>query len=66
MEDYKIAIRSYLSQKEVDINVIAHEAAHVTFMMMDNKGLPNTEDNEEVFCYLIRYIVEKVLKYVKI
>ena len=52
-------------QQEVTENEIAHEAAHITFMIMDNKGLPNTEDNEEVFCYIIGYIVEKTVNILK-
>lgn len=44
-----------------DFNTIVHESSHTTFKIMDGLGMPNTEDNEEIFCYLNGYISQETI-----
>jgi len=47
--------------EESDFNTIIHESSHTTFKIMDGLGMPNTEDNEEIFCYLNGYISQETI-----
>lgn len=42
-----------------DINIISHEAFHVTCAIMEQVGIPFIEDTEEAFAYLIGFIAEQ-------
>lgn len=46
------------------ISIIAHESAHAVFALMRSRGLDIKD--EEVFCYLLEFIIDNVLKCLKI
>lgn len=46
------------------INIVVHEIAHSVFAIMESRGL-DIED-EELFCYLQEFIIDNVLKCVKV
>lgn len=51
--------------KDCDISVVCHEAAHMTFYIMDFVGVPIDDENQEAFCYLQEYLVKKIVKRLK-
>jgi hypothetical protein len=46
------------------ISVISHESAHAVFALMRSRGLDIKD--EEVFCYLLEFIIDSILKCLKI
>ena len=45
-----------------DESQIYHEISHAVFWWMDERGVPRTEDTEEVFTYLLDFYIKKIKK----
>lgn len=61
--DYKGQGAYYIFVKEksyFDWSVIAHEALHVTNMIMKRACIPANNDNDEAHCYLLGWIVDEI------
>lgn len=43
------------------MGVLTHEAFHAAKMVMDSRGIPFIEDNEELVAYLTEFITESIL-----
>ena len=48
-----------LNSEYIDPGLVAHEAAHVAFAMMEFAGQP-VKEGEETFCYLLQNIIDFV------
>lgn len=46
-----------------DWSVIAHEALHVSNMILNSRGVEIDTSNDEASAYLMSYIIEKIQKY---
>lgn len=49
-------------RKSRNIQVIAHEAAHLVFAVFKDRGIPTTQQNQETFAYYLDYWVGVILK----
>lgn len=49
-------------KEDAPVNQIAHECFHAVCHMMREKGVPFSEDTEEVFAYALDYLIKRVLK----
>lgn len=45
-----------------DTSIVVHECSHVTQWLLRNRDIPLTEETEEVYCYLLDYIVKRVIE----
>lgn len=45
-----------------DIGIIAHESLHATSYILSHRGIYFSEETEEVYSYLLAYIVNKIVK----
>lgn len=61
-EHYVIDFQSKLQKKPECINIIVHESLHVAFAIADKIMMPYSIENDEPFCYLCGYIVEKIFE----
>jgi hypothetical protein len=61
IEDPTGIIHVFIEPK-ANINVICHEAFHVTKNVLDTAGLTLTESSEEAYAYLIGWVAEKIQK----
>lgn len=48
--------------KPQHVAVLAHELLHVTYFLLDHMGVPINADNDEVVCYTMQHMLEKVLE----
>lgn len=46
--------------KEPTQGIIAHESFHAVWAIMDTMGAAPSDDSEEVYAYLIEYIVDQI------
>jgi len=44
-----------------DISVLAHEIIHAMTFLLDSKGVPISYDNDEILCYYVEWMLDKVL-----
>lgn len=61
-QDYPIGIiwtRNRLPQ------TIAHEACHATFWALEDKGVKPGFETEEVYAYMIQFIMKEIMEYLK-
>ena len=49
----------------VTAGVIAHECLHLARMILRNRDIPFSDDTEEVYAYLLDYLVEEITEMVK-
>ena len=58
-----VLIHFYLkNQDNYLFNTISHESLHTVRMIMDRVGMKLNSKNDEAFCYLLGYIVEKIIE----
>ena len=58
-----ILIHFYLKNQDMYLfNTISHESLHAVRMIMDRVGMKLNSKNDEAFCYLLGYIVEKIIE----
>ena len=50
---------------DANINVICHEAFHVTRNVLESAGLELSDSSEEAFAYLNGWVAEKIQKIIK-
>jgi len=56
-----IDFRRKIKRDSFSLNTVVHECLHVTFDIMEHIGMElDYEKNQEVFCYLMGHITEKV------
>ena len=53
----KCVLIRFASKKEMNMEVIAHEALHATLFILDYIGSEITVDNSEHSCYLLQWVV---------
>ena len=61
-EHYVIDFQKRLKRDPESINIIVHESLHVAFAIAEKIMMPYSIENDEPFCYLCGYIVEKIYK----
>jgi hypothetical protein len=61
-EHYVIDFQKRLRKDGASINIIVHESLHVAFAIAEKIMMPYSIENDEPFCYLCGYIVEKIYK----
>ena len=44
------------------IGALTHEISHAVFNILELKGLKLSDSSEETYCYLVQWIVEKVIE----
>ena len=47
-------------QPDANINVICHEALHITVTTLDDAGMEMSESSEEAYAYLIGWVAEQI------
>lgn len=47
-----------------DIGFLVHELFHATYAVFGNLGSPLSDDNEELFAYILGYVTEKTIEWV--
>lgn len=50
----------HLAFEEVDVGLIAHESLHAVGKVLDERGILYEPYNDEPFCYLLGWVVDKV------
>lgn len=53
----KCVLIRFASKKEMNMEVIAHEALHATLFILDYIGSVITVDNSEPACYLLQWVI---------
>ena len=53
----KCVLIRFASKKEMNMEVIAHEALHATLFILDYIGSVITVDNSEPSCYLLQWVI---------
>ena len=61
-EHYVIDFQKKLKKDADCMNIIVHESLHVAFAIAEKIMMPYSIENDEPFCYLCGYIVEKIFK----
>ena len=44
------------------INTVVHEVTHITHYLCRNRRISLTEDSEEIYCYLVGFLTEQILR----
>ena len=57
-----IWISSEIQDRSELTNIVAHEATHAMFRIMDNIGMKRDDNNEEAFAYLNGWIVQQIIQ----
>lgn len=55
----------YVQKKSVSCGVIAHEAKHLVNRIFRDRGIELSVINDESECYLLGWIVNKIIEYTK-
>lgn len=45
-----------------DTSIVVHECQHVVQWLLRNRDTPLSEDTEEIYCYLLDYLVKQVIE----
>ena len=61
-EHYLIDLHGKMKKDGECINLIVHEALHVTFAIADRIKMPYSIDFDEPFCYLHGWLVQKIFE----
>lgn len=51
--------------KDLAVDVLAHEMAHVAMGTLGNAGVVVTPKDDEAFCYLLQHLMAKSIPYLK-
>lgn len=57
-----IRFREKITNNPISIGLVAHEAYHAAFSILENIGIKPCRETEEVYAYLTQHIVTEILK----
>lgn len=58
---FLIWLRNFSPKRVENLGTVAHEINHLTFSILESKGIPIRKENDEVFCYVHDFYLRSFL-----